>query len=65
MSKLSRHRIQDTINSMASGIHARRQERLDRACRLDRLADAELHHGHVLAAERLSHVAADLRDTAP
>jgi hypothetical protein len=28
---------------------------------LDRLADVELQHGHVAAAERLSHLAAELR----
>ena len=30
-------------------------------CRLDRLADAELQHGHVLAAERLAQRAAEMR----
>jgi len=33
-----------------------------RAAVLDRLADAELQHGHHLAAERLAHRAAELRD---
>lgn len=35
------------------------------ACRLDRLADAELQHGHHGVAERLSRRAAELRAVAP
>jgi hypothetical protein len=37
---------------------------LDLACRLDREADAELGMGHVSAAERLAHRAAELRGLA-
>ncbi len=37
-------------------------QRLARAQMLDRLADAELQHGHHYAAEHLSRRAADLRD---
>jgi hypothetical protein len=33
----------------------------DEAAHLDRLADAELQQGHVAAAERLAHLAAELR----
>jgi len=33
-----------------------------RAAVLDRLADAELQHGHVAAAEQLAHRAAALRE---
>jgi len=33
-----------------------------RAAMLDRLADAELQHGHHLAAERLAHQATELRE---
>jgi hypothetical protein len=35
----------------------------DDASHLDRLADAELQHGHVAIAERLAHLAAQLRET--
>ena len=38
--------------------------RATRAAMLDRLADAELQHGHHLAAERLAHCAAELREGA-
>ncbi len=34
------------------------------ACRLDRIADAELAFGHVAAAERLSAQAAEMREAA-
>ncbi len=34
------------------------------ACRLDRIADAELAFGHVAAAERLSAQAAEMREVA-
>ena len=36
---------------------------VDAARQLDRLADAELQHGHVAAAERLAHRAQHLRET--
>ncbi len=36
--------------------------RAARAAMLDRLADAELQHGHHLAAERLAHQATELRE---
>lgn len=36
--------------------------RTARAAMLDRLADAELQHGHVQAAERLAHRAAEMRE---
>ena len=39
--------------------------RAARAAMLDRLADAELQHGHHLAAEHLAHQAAQLREGAP
>ncbi len=29
---------------------------------LDRLADAELQHGHIVAAKRLAHKAAEMRE---
>ncbi len=35
-----------------------------RAAMLDRLADAELQHGHIQAAERLAHRAAEMREAA-
>lgn len=38
--------------------------RAARAAILDRLADAELQHGHHLAAEHLAHRAAQLRERA-
>jgi hypothetical protein len=41
-----------------------RQQRITRARMLDRLADAELQHGHVGAAERLAHRAAEMREVA-
>jgi hypothetical protein len=41
-----------------------RQQRITRARMLDRLADAELQHGHVGAAERLAHRAAEIREVA-
>lgn len=39
-----------------------RQQRISRARLLDRLADAELQHGHVGAAEHLSRRAAEMRE---
>jgi hypothetical protein len=32
------------------------------ACRLDRMADVELQHGHIAIAERFSRQAAELRE---
>lgn len=36
--------------------------RAARVAMLDRLADAELQHGHTVAAERLAHQAAEMRE---
>ena len=48
----------------APPIITQHDHRAARAAMLDRLADAELQHGHHLAAERLAHRAAELRAAA-